>query len=47
MDRFDQLREAKAQEMWFIFEPFATMQMTKTAKSKGRQNGFTSLRHRA
>ncbi len=33
--------------MWFIFKPFATMQMTKTAKSKGRQKGFTSLRHLA
>nr|WP_319383560.1 hypothetical protein [uncultured Roseibium sp.] len=47
MDRFDQLRGAKAQEMWFIFKPFATMQMAKTAKSEGRQNGFTSQRHRA
>ncbi len=26
--------------MWFIFKPFATWQMVKTAKSEGRQNGF-------
>jgi len=47
LDRFDQLQGAKAQEMWFIFKPFATQQMAKTAKSEGRQNGFTSQRHRA
>ncbi|WP_422038571.1 hypothetical protein [Roseibium sp.] len=45
MDRFDQLRGAKAQEMWCIFKPFATMQMAKTAKSEGRQNGLSSQRH--
>jgi len=47
LDRFDQLQGAKAQEMWFIFKPFATQQMAKTAKSEGRQNGLTSQRHRA
>ncbi len=26
--------------MWLIFKAFATMQMVKTAKSEGRQNGF-------
>ncbi len=33
--------------MCFIFKPFATLQMAKTAKSEGRQNGFTSQRDRA
>jgi len=47
LDRFDQRQGAKVQEMWFIFKPFATKQMVKTAKSEGRQNGFTSRRHRA
>ncbi|MEM8704574.1 MAG: hypothetical protein AAGF82_22400, partial [Pseudomonadota bacterium] len=46
LDRFDQLREAKAQEMWFIFKLFATWQMAKTAKSEGRKNGCTSQGHR-
>ncbi len=26
--------------MCFIFKPFATLQMAKTAKFEGRQNGF-------
>jgi len=47
LDRFDQRQGAKAQEMWFIFKPFATKQMAKTAKSEGRQNDFTSQRQRA
>jgi len=47
LDRFDQRQEAKAQEMWFIFKPFATQKMVKTAKSEGRPNGFTSQRHLA
>jgi len=47
LDRFDQRQGAKAQEMWFIFKPFATKQIAKTAKSEGRQNGFTSQRQRA
>ncbi len=33
--------------MWFIFKPFATLQMAETVKSEGRQNGLTSQRHRA
>jgi len=47
LDRFDQMKGGKALEMWFIFKPFPTQQMAKTAKSEGRQNGFTSQRHRA
>jgi len=47
LDRFDQLQQAKAQEMWFIFKSFAAQKMVKTAKSEGRPNGFSSQRHLA
>ena len=34
LDRFDQLRGAKAQEMWFIFKPFATRRWPKRPNPK-------------
>ncbi|KZM49207.1 hypothetical protein OA90_15710 [Labrenzia sp. OB1] len=39
MRRFGLHQGAKAQEIWFIFKPFATQKRTSSVKSEGHENG--------